>query len=101
MKEIRIELNIEKKHMYMTLAAVLLIAGLTFAIADVDQQLPWHDSSTIEVTASGQTVSLQEALDQNLVEVSHAELADHAAEADRADNADKVGGVDADELCWT
>jgi hypothetical protein len=99
MSEIRIEMNIEKRHLYLGLGLAVLLASIALALADVDKALPWHDASTIEVTVDGQTVSLQEALDQELIVVASVATAGHTPEADRAVNTDKVGGLHADELC--
>jgi hypothetical protein len=97
--EISIVLEVEKRHLYMILGFIMLFGCIAFALADVDQNLPWHDASTIEVTVDGEIMSLQEALDRELIVVNHVKVAGHTPMADKAANTDKVGGLHADELC--
>lgn len=64
----KIKINIEKKHLYVfAIIATLLVAGVFAAARFSGTSGVGHDSNEIGVTINGQTIPLQQAIDQKLI----------------------------------
>jgi len=64
----KIKMNIEKKHLYIfAIIAALLTAGVFATARFAGTSGVGHDSSEVGVTINGQTVSLQQAINQGLI----------------------------------
>ncbi len=61
----KIEVNLEKKGMFVILAAALIIAGAIVVYAYTSVPNPGHGASSVVVTAGGVEMTLQEAIDNS------------------------------------
>ncbi len=62
-----LKVNIKGRYFFVFGTFLIVLAGVLFVRAQVTSTNPWHDASSIEVTIGGQTRSLQQAIDQNLL----------------------------------
>ena len=92
----RIEIELTKKHLYISLA-VLALLGIALAAADVDLYGAWHDADDIEF----QDMTLQEALDTEALTVGSALYAETVPIADLPDDTLLLCGRPIEEYCVT
>ncbi len=58
-----LSVNVEKTHLAFFLTGIIIVMGIGFATADVQQNRPWHSADQIEITLDGIPTDLQSALD--------------------------------------
>jgi hypothetical protein len=89
MLTMRHEIRITWAH--LTVFAVLLVSALSFVYAQVDKNAAWHSSTEVRVFIKGYGhMSLQQAIDNEVITAGRALEADRAIKADFAEDADYV-----------